>query len=687
MILSDIDFARRMIMSRLFKHKIAILLLSLLTMIIIEAAMLLIIFQRIFPVHFFLELSFMIYILLPGILFKSNKVTATYCSILILGFAVLFAVNTNLSFASDDIFSFKYIMLAEEAVAVFSGDFINWWYIVFIFLILGLFLLILCLSFKKYTYDKNEGCHIKLRLSIYVLLSILCIFTRTISYSSIENRLSSQPIYKDKSGLKIIEFATRNLKRSSMRNYGLISYVIADFSNVIPIQSVEDQNDIQKYLSSGNVIDNDNIGMNGVCKNMNVLTIMIETGSSFAINEYLTPNLYKLMNEGIYFNNCLSKNKTNVSEFIGIAGSGTTSANLERLTNEKIPFALPNLINDKYRTGYFHSNYSTFYSRYNSIDALSFENYYFIDKSKVNGVIKENEKIDGSYPLEWFNQYDGNYPLDTEFFNLVGDKMIPEKSKEPFYSFWTTLATHGPYDFIGATKNKTKFTELGYYARIKEAEASGKWKNICSDDDEVVQGQLEWYQCAMMNFDDALGMVLKRLEETKQLDNTLIILYGDHEMYYKVDVEKPLKNYIYNLDNPNVPYQYETILIMYNPTMVKKYKTINKIGFSENAIYQQFASPYVIVPTTLDLLGIIYRDNWYIGTSVFKIKTALDNIFYSYELNIYFNDKLLSEEYGKFEYQNTDDEDYIKLFNGKAINLINKVDKFNSMYKNNYYGK
>ena len=658
-------------MSRLFKHKIGIMTFSFFIMLIIEILMLLIIFNKAMPNYFILEISFIIYLLLPGILFKSNIGTSIYCGVFVLLFAVMFGINTTLSFASDDIFSFKYIMLADEAVAVFSADFINWWYLLIIILVLGVFVAGILLSFKFYKYDKKETGHLKLRLSLYMLSSILSIFCRSVSYDVIKNDLSSKPIYEDKTGLEIIEFTTNNLKRSSMQNYGLVSYVIADATNLLPIKTEEDLDNIDKFLTSGSALLDSK--MFGTCKNMNVLTIMIETGCSFAINEYLTPTLYKLMNEGIYFSNSLTKNKTNVSEFIGIAGSATTSATIERLPQTNIPYSLPNMLEKQgYDTNYFHCNYSTFYSRYNVIEALGFNNKYFVDYTPE---------------LEWHNNYNGNYPLDTEFYDLVKDKMIPEKSDKPFYSFWSTLSTHGPYDFPFANKNRQKFTDLGYYNRIKEATELGLWENICADDSLDVQGQIEWYQCAMMNLDAAVAGVFERLVATNQLQNTLVILYGDHELYYQVGIPQALKNYIYDLDDPFVPYQYETIMMMYNPTLVSQYKKKYNIPISENAVYKDYVSPYIIVPSVLDLLGIQYYENSYIGKSVFSTSSQLDNIFYSHELNIYFSDKLLSSELGEFEYINTDDEKYINSFNNHALSLIDKIDKFNYMYENAYYGK
>ena len=111
--------------------------------------------------------------------------------------------------------------------------------------------------------------------------------------------------------------------------------------------------------------------------------------------------------------------------------------------------------------------------------------------------------------IEDIYRWNGSYPLDSEFIELVIDDMIPNKSNTPFYSFYTTFSMHGPYDRNG--KNYQKFIDLGYYKKLEEAKENNKWENICSDDSEEIQKQIEYLQCAMMDFDYTLGRIIERL--------------------------------------------------------------------------------------------------------------------------------------------------------------------------------
>ena len=58
-------------------------------------------------------------------------------------------------------------------------------------------------------------------------------------------------------------------------------------------------------------------GLLWAAKGKNVITIMLESGQEMGVHPILTPNLYRLREEGIYFSNNYSVNKSNVSEYIG----------------------------------------------------------------------------------------------------------------------------------------------------------------------------------------------------------------------------------------------------------------------------------------------------------------------------------------------------------------------------------
>ncbi|MBQ3254043.1 MAG: sulfatase-like hydrolase/transferase [Acholeplasmatales bacterium] len=652
-------------MTRLFKHKLMIYLFTILIVLLIEVAMYAIVFGNAFPKYFMLEITFFTILYLPIILIKSHKVSIGYSTITLIIISVFYMLNVTLSYASNDIFSFDYLYLANEAASVFSMDYINWGYVAILLGLLSLYYVGIFISFKFYKYDKKISNQPILSLSASLIILMSSLIIRNINYTIIEKDNSDKEIYANMSGVEIIEFTSENLKRSSLKNYGLFGYIFGElraYTNISTNTPVEGNPD-------DDIIEGPENPAFGFLEGMNVITIMIETGCTFAINEYLTPNLWRIKEEGLFFNNNLTKNKTNISEYIGIAGSAPRQMG----SGYEVPFSIPNLLKNKgYETNYFHCNYSDFYQRGSVIEKVGFENRYFV--------------LDIAPNLQWNNNYNGNYPLDTEFYEYIKDELIPEDNGKPFYSFWSTLSTHGPYNFKWATKNKKKFNDLGYYTKIAEAEELGLWENICSDDSNLVQNQIEWYQCAMMNFDDTLGLILDRLEETNQLDNTLLVLYGDHDIYYDIDLEMGLKNYVYNLnDDPTYPLQYETIMMMYNPKLVDYYKEVNNIPKSEKAIYSDFTSPYIIAPTILELLGVKHNASNYVGTSIFQTKTALDNIFYSHELKVYFTDKIYGTEIERFDYIGTDDMEYIELVKEKALELIAKIDRFNNMYASNKF--
>ena len=101
----------------------------------------------------------------------------------------------------------------------------------------------------------------------------------------------------------------------------------------------------------------------GLLNGMNVIIIMIESGQEMSVNKYLTPTLYKLEQESLYFSQNYSVNKTNVSEQIGIGGnSPTTNVAYNRFTYI-LPFTIPNLFKGQYVSSFFHDNNPEFYDR------------------------------------------------------------------------------------------------------------------------------------------------------------------------------------------------------------------------------------------------------------------------------------------------------------------------------------
>ena len=224
-----------------------------------------------------------------------------------------------------------------------------------------------------------------------------------------------------------INFITQTQKKQSLGEFGLLNYGWSDLlTTVNPGLGGESKTDPENPR-------HETSSQQGKCENFNVITIMVETGCSYLVNETLTPNLWALMQDSIDLTNNVSKNKTNMSEFIGITGIGGRQDVIQS-GNVVDCFSLPNLLKEKgYTTAFFHDNDKNFYNRGKEISNLGFEKTYFANDL--------NPEV-----IESVNHWNGSYPLDSEFVDMTLDQMVPVQEK-PFYTFYTTFSMHGPYGF------------------------------------------------------------------------------------------------------------------------------------------------------------------------------------------------------------------------------------------------
>ena len=73
--------------------------------------------------------------------------------------------------------------------------------------------------------------------------------------------------------------------------------------------SKETVNEVNQYLSEGEYVRSEYFGL---LEDKNVIMIMMESFQWFAVDEYLTPNIYNLAKDNLTFSNHYSNNKTNV---------------------------------------------------------------------------------------------------------------------------------------------------------------------------------------------------------------------------------------------------------------------------------------------------------------------------------------------------------------------------------------
>ena len=262
----------------------------------------------------------------------------------------------------------------------------------------------------------------------------------------------------------------------------------------------------------------------GIFEEKNVIAIHAESLQNFAIGlefegEEVTPNLNKLIKESLYFDNFYAQvgvGTSSDSEFTYAssllpANNGTVFVNY--FDNKFV--TMQNLLNDR---GYYvfsmHGNVGDFWNRNTMHQNMGYDKFY----SKSSFVIDEEYGLGLS---------------DESFFRQVVPmiKDIEENVGEPYYGTLITLTNHTPW---------------------KEADEYSDFKTTWTveiDGEEVTRDYLEdnvlgRYIKSINYMDNAIGEFLENMESEGLLDNTVIVIYGDHD----ARISKSNYEYMYNYD-------------------------------------------------------------------------------------------------------------------------------------------
>ena len=209
--------------------------------------------------------------------------------------------------------------------------------------------------------------------------------------------------------------------------------------------------------------------------------------------------------------------------------------------------------------------------------------------------------------------------------------------------------------------------------------------------DPNLVSELTYYQCGVCGLDEAIGKIVAELKSktyadgTSLYDKTTMLLYADHYSYY-LNLSNRFKNIpkneIYRTELHQIP------MILSSPG-VKNLNTglTNKLTWNT-----RFCSAYDVVPTLLDLLGISFNENFYIGNSLFKPADTVYEIngemrdmviYYSNTGGIY-SQEVETEDLKSFRKQNEFvTNDIIEKFKSATTTVLTKL---NYIYLLDYYG-
>lgn len=394
-------------------------------------------------------------------------------------------------------------------------------------------------------------------------------------------------------------------------------------------------------------------------KGKNVIVIHGESIQSFTMNlkfndRELTPNINRLAKEGIYFSNFYAQESvgnSSDSEFTSLtsllpSSSGTVFMNYFNRNYETI---LKLLKNEGYYTFSMHGNNGSAWNRNITYKYLGYDDFYYYTKD-----YEIDEKI-------------GLGLSDKSFFRQSVEKIKEIDSKNTnWYGTLIMLTNHTP--FSGIEEHSDYSVDLITEETNSE---TGELEQIVT---EWLEGtKIGNYLKSVHYADEAIGELMEELEEANLLDDTIIVLYGDHDCKLKKSEFKKLyeseyySNVLINSDDTVGVIDEFTYEINRSVPFIIWSKDIVKTKYNKEVT--EVMGMIDVMPTLSNMLGV--KPKYGLGNDMFSIK---DNVVVFPSGNWITNKLYYNSSKGTFRQLDLDtsiDMDYINHYNNYADQLIN----------------
>ena len=408
-----------------------------------------------------------------------------------------------------------------------------------------------------------------------------------------------------------------NDANKSMSITGLYEYTIRNFYITFLQTEEEETSEDYEFLMEAFSVNNNEVNKyTGIFKNKNLIFVQLEGINDWLLTEKDMPTLYGMLNNSFVFQNHYSYynggGSTFNSEFAVNTGFITPlsyTQNAYSFNKNSFPYSMANMFkNQDYVVNAFHMNSGEYYSRQTNYSNWGYDKYY--------GLLDINDYKDKSYTL------------DRELINDVTfqEKMFPKDSK--FVDYLITYSNHLPFTNTKGVCKLLYDMEMDLDDTVDTGEESSSMF-VQLTEEECIRKQAH-------ETDYMMELLLKKLTELNLIDDTVIVVFTDH--------------YLYTVED-------KTILDKYKNT---SNNLINKTPFfiwqnnMKRTNIKEVTSQLNILPTTLNLFGINYNPNYYIGSDALS-QNYKGIVFFSdyswYDGNIYVengviaNNKSSSQEY------------------------------------------
>ncbi len=468
---------------------------------------------------------------------------------------------------------------------------------------------------KNYSYS-DLSFFKKKKPVLPVILILVVLFTQILTTNLLLGNQQPASLYRDGSS----EF---------VNVYGLLPlYAFEIIGRIAPYRLLPEEEPAPLVLEAFNASGNLDF-------DTNIIVIQWEALDQKIIDyEYngveITPFMNRLKERSIYFNNFYAQhiNGSFDAELSFLTSLYPVNKNYTFIDNDMSKFdSLIKVLNDRgYQTMAFHGNDREFYSRDMAFQEIGFDHFYARDNFSEEDLVIETEKT-----TLGINDYD--------FFKQSVD--IIEQAEEPFFSFLITVTSHTPFNFIPESEKKEEFMS-------------------------VENRLLENYFHSLSFVDKSLEMFFDELEKRGLKENTLIIIYSDHEASMDTREYSSARNF--NLKR-RVKHPHNIPLFIFHPEL--KPGTIETTGSLTD-----------LAPTILDLLQAEEMPAEFVGHSLFGEKER-PVLFINEIPQVLYNGHLFArqrDEFIRIGYLDEKENKDIQIPEEEKDNIFNIIDYMKNIF-------
>lgn len=319
----------------------------------------------------------------------------------------------------------------------------------------------------------------------------------------------------------------------------------------------------------------------GMFEGYNLIFLTAEGFCSYAIDEELTPTLYRMSHSGFVCENYyvpLWQTSTSDGEYINMTGLIPDQMHsMKRSKDNAFPYNLAAYFaSEGVQPRAYHDNSLSYYDRH-----LTHTNMGYDFKACKLGDLDEAEWGDKVFPMENANKWPA-----SDYDMMVAT--VPEYvNDERFHVYYMTVSGHMNYSFSGnAMSSKNKDAVAGL---------------------DLSEGPKAYIACNI-ELDKAMENLLAQLEAAGQLENTVICLSADHYPYGLSDDEY---QELAGKDLTGGKDKFRNTLILYNA------------GMEEPIYIQKACSSMDLLPTLLNLFGFQYDSRMYAGRDILSDREGM----------------------------------------------------------------